>query len=306
MAQLYQGKHMADLFIGIDGGGSKCKIRVEDARGQLLSQSMSGPANIRLSVDATWRAIYEGLENALKPLNIPLSQSIDYQLHACFGLAGCEMPDARNAFLDHPHPFTSLHLTTDAHIACVGAHHGKEGAIIIVGTGVVGYQIQNKKIMKVGGWGFPHDDVGGGAWLGLEAVTLTFQWLDHRVEKSPLVEDIFAYFNQNMDAFISFANHATSTDYARLAPIVINHAQQEELAAVRILKKAAHAIDRIGHTLIKMQEQPMPCCLMGGIAPFIEPLLSEELHSVLVARKDEPSVGAVLLMRDLLGKELTQ
>lgn len=294
---------MADFFIGIDGGGSKCKIRVENAEGQLLSQTISGPANIRLSVDSAWRAIYEGLENAFKHLGIALTPSQDYRFHACFGLAGCEVAEARDAFLNHPHPFNSIQLTTDAHIACVGAHHGQDGSIIIVGTGVVGYQIQQGKTTKVGGWGFPHDDIGGGAWLGLDAVTQTFQWLDHRSEKSPLVEDIFAYFNQDLEAFVAFANKATSTEFARLAPIVINHAQQEEIAAIRILKKAAHAVDRIGHALIKQQQKPLSCCLMGGIAPFVEPYLSEELKTTFVTRKDEPSAGAILLLRDVLAKQ---
>ena len=294
---------MNDLFIGVDGGGTKCKVRVEDAEGQLIGQAVSGPANIRLSVESAWHAINEGLETALKPLGISSFQKNDYRLHGCFGLAGCEVIEAKKTFLNHAHPFADLHLVTDAHIACVGAHHGQDGAIIIIGTGVVGYQVQQNKNSKVSGWGFPHDDEGGGAWLGLEAVKLTFQWLDHRMEKSPLVEDIFAYFNHDLDHLVKWANDAASTDYAKLAPLVINHAQQEEIAAVRLLKKAAHAIDRIDHALVKMQleaEEKLPCCLVGGVAPFIEPLLSEELRGRLVARKDDPSVGAILLIRKMI------
>jgi glucosamine kinase len=207
---------------------------------------------------------------------------------------------AKSAFLSHSHPFANLYLTSDAHIACVGAHHGLEGAIIIIGTGVIGYQIQNNESMRVSGWGFPHDDEGSGAWLGLKAVQLTFQWLDHRVEKSPLVEDIFAFFNNDFDQFVQWTHLATSTDYAKLAPLVINHAQQEEVAAVRLLKQAAQAVDKVSHALIKKQlnsEKILPCCLVGGIAPFIEPLLNEESRARLVTRKDEPSAGAILLMR---------
>ncbi len=43
---------------------------------------------------------------------------------------------------------------TDAHAACIGAHNGADGAIIIIGTGVVGYQTQNGEGVQVGGWGF--------------------------------------------------------------------------------------------------------------------------------------------------------
>jgi len=287
---------MSNLMIGVDGGGTKCKVRVEDADGRLVGQAVSGPANVRLSVEAAWQSIRDALDNALKPLGISWVEPGAYLLQGCFGLAGVEIPEARKAFLSYSHPFTRLELTSDAHIACVGAHHGADGGIIIVGTGAIGYQIQQGKNSRVSGWGFPHDDEGGGAWLGLEAVKLTFQWIDHRVEKSPLVQDIFSYFDDDLNHFVKWSNEATSSDFARLAPLVINHAQQEEVAAIRLLKKAAHAIDRIGHAMFKMQEKPVPCCLIGGVAPFVEPLLNEELRSRLVTRKDEPSVGAILLM----------
>jgi glucosamine kinase len=290
-------ERMSDFFVGIDGGGSKCKVRVENSVGQLVGQAITGPANICLSVSAAWHAIYEGLDGIFKPLGMSWGQ---HNLHVCLGLAGLEIPEAKKTFLEYPHAFKYLHLTSDAHIACVGAHHGDDGAIIIIGTGVVGYQIQPNQSNQVSGWGFPHDDEGGGAWLGLEAIKLTFQWLDHRIEKSPLVEDIFAYFNHDRERLITWANEATSTDYAKLAPIIINHAQQEEVAALRLLKKAAHAIERVGHGLLKMQkdsENPLPCCLIGGVAPFIEPLLDEKFRARLVVRKDEPATGAILLMR---------
>lgn len=289
-----------DIFIGIDGGGTKSKVRMEDSAGNLLGQTMGGPANIRLSVDGAWQSINSALQQILQSSKMSLPDS-NYRFHVGMGLAGCEVPEAYQEFLNRPHHFTSLQLASDAHIACLGAHKGKAGAIIVVGTGVVGYQIQNGKGTKVGGWGFPHDDIGGGAWLGLEAVRLTLQWIDHRVEKSPLVEDVFDFFNRDLDQFVSWSNRATSTDFAKLAPIVINHAQQEELAAVRIIKKAAHAVDRIGVALHRLQsdsKDQLPCCLFGGIAPFIEPWLDEELRARLVPRAGDANTGAILMMRE--------
>ena len=293
-----------DIFIGIDGGGSKSKVRVEDRDGNLLGQAINGPANICLSIEGAWRSIHAALEEVLQPKGISLADK-NYHFHAGLGLAGCEVVEAVQAFRQHSHPFTTLELSTDAHIACVGAHSGAEGAIIIAGTGVIGYQVEAGKGVRVSGWGFPHDDEGGGAWLGLEATRLTFQWLDQRTEKSPLVEDIFAYFNQDQEKFVTWANSANSSEFARLAPLVINHAQQQEVAAVRLMKKAAHAIDKVGHALTKMrtQEHPLPCCLLGGIAPFIEPWLSEELRATFVARQGDASAGAILIIRERVAKD---
>lgn len=298
-----------EIFIGIDGGGTKSKICIEDGAGKLIGQSVSGPANIRLSVEDSWQAIYHGIDEILNAVNISLTDNKDYRFHVGMGLAGCEDSEARSDFLAQSHPFTTLELVSDAHIACVGAHGGKDGAIIIIGTGVVGYQIQAGKSHKVSGWGFPHDDLGGGAWLGLEAVRLTFQWLDHRTEKSPLVEDVFAFFNNDLEKFVAWANRANSTEFARLAPLVINHSQQEEIAAVRLMKKAAHAVDRVAIALVKAQTEtkngePLHCCLFGGIAPFIEPWLDEEVRHSLVVREMDATHGAILMMRDRVGKKL--
>lgn len=295
-----------DIFIGIDGGASKSKVRIEDSAGNVLGQGMNGPSNIRLSVDATWQAIYQAIEDALKASNISLQDHAKYRFHAGMGLAGCEVREAYDEFVSRQHPFTTLQVVSDAHAACVGAHKGKDGAIIIVGTGAVGYFIENGKDIKVGGWGFPHDDYGGGAWLGLEAARLTFQWLDHRVEKSPLVEDVFSFFNNDFDYFTTWANRANSSEFARLAPLVINHCQQDEVAAVRLMKKAAHAIDRIGATLVKLQnhrDKPLPCSLFGGIAPFVEPWLDDELRAHLVPREADANVGAILMVRKLVAKQ---
>jgi len=294
-----------DIFIGVDGGGTKSKVRIEDSEGRELGLAVGGPANIRLSVDGAWASIYSTIDQILRPLNISLEDP-HYRFHAGFGLAGCEMTDAYHAFLNKKHPFKTIKLISDAHAACRGAHQGQDGAIIIAGTGIVGYQTYNGTYSQVSGWGFPHDDEGGGAWLGLEASRLTFQWLDQRTEKSPLVEDIFAFFNQNFEEFIGWANRANSREYARLAPLVINHSQQEEIAAVRLMKKAALAVTRIANGLEKLREkqfEKFPCCLTGGIGPFIEPWLNEELRSTLVPRKAGASAGAILIIKGSLSHE---
>jgi glucosamine kinase len=290
-----------DIYIGVDGGATKCKVRIENADGTELGQAVGGPANIRLSVDQSWQSIYHTIEEVLKPHAISLRDK-QYRFHVGLGLAGCEVPEAREAFLGTPHPFATLHLISDAYVACLGAHGGEDGAIIIIGTGVIGYQIQNGVSSKVGGWGFPQDDLGGGAWLGLEAARLTFQWLDHRLEKSPLVQEVFAYFDNDLNRFVTWANRATSNDFAKLAPLVINHSQQGESSATKLMKKAAHAVDRIGVALEKMQlnkKQSLPCCLFGGIAPFIEAYLSDDLRARIVPRQGDANVGAILLAKQI-------
>ena len=39
------------LFVGVDGGGTGCRARIEDAKGSLLGSGIAGPAALRIGVD---------------------------------------------------------------------------------------------------------------------------------------------------------------------------------------------------------------------------------------------------------------
>jgi glucosamine kinase len=191
-----------NFFIGVDGGATKCTVRVEDESGRLIGMATGGAANIRLSVSGTWNAILGALTTILTKEDMTLSQS-GLRFHVGMGLAGCEIPAAYEAFIAASPDFATLLVVSDAHTACLGAHQGQDGAIIIAGTGVVGFQIEHGRTTSVGGFGFPHDDEGGGAWLGLQAVSLTLKTLDGRLPCSALSEKILARFHHDATQLVN-------------------------------------------------------------------------------------------------------
>lgn len=288
-----------DLFIGVDGGASKCVVRVEDENGCLLGQTTSGSANIRISVSQTWESIHSALEKILQSLNIKSRDKINF--HGGMGLAGCELSEAYQSFLNYTHIFKTLIVSTDSYTACLGAHGGQDGSIIIIGTGVVGFQIENAVMSKVGGWGFPNDDEGGGAWLGLEAVKKTLQWYDGRASASGLTQAVFNQFKQDIDQLVSWSNLATSTTFATLTPLIIQQSQLGDHAAIQLLKEAAFKIDQLGAALVNKQQnkiEPLRCCLVGGVAPFLIPYLGQALTARLYPCKATPDEGALMLLRN--------
>ena len=286
-----------DIFIGVDGGATKSAIRVVDSQGRLLGEASSGPANIRLSIDQAWRSVHDALEKILKPLSLSLDNP-DYRFHAGMGLAGSEVREAYESYLNCPHEFTTLALASDAHIACLGAHGGHDGAIIVVGTGVIGYQQVAGNSYRVSGWGFPHDDEGGGAWLGVELVRLTLKWLDHRVPVSPLLQAVLASFADDKSQLVTWANQVNATGFAQLAPLVIQYAKLGDPWGVQLMQRAAQAIDDVG-TALAIQAVRLPCCLVGGIAPFITPYLGEDLRQRLVVPEGDACQGAISLIQDV-------
>lgn len=286
----------SDLFIGADGGATKTLVRIEDSQGNLLGEGKSGPANVRLSVEMTWESIFSALGEALRQANLSLD-SDSYNFYLGCGLAGTQVPEARDRFLSMPHPFAKLILESDGYTSCLGAHGGEDGEVIAIGTGVTAYRIEGEKVWRVGGWGFPQGDEGSGAWLGLEAIRLTLQWQDGRIPRSPLLEDIFAHFDNNLTQLSIWANQAHSSQFAQIAPFVIDRAQQNAPLALELMQKAAREIDKIGVALANKGSKVLPCSLLGGIAPFLEPWLSQELRSRLVPAKYNSVKGAVIMIR---------
>ena len=55
---------MATYFLGIDGGGSKCKVRLENENGSLLSEAISGSANVATSCQQSQDSILHATELA--------------------------------------------------------------------------------------------------------------------------------------------------------------------------------------------------------------------------------------------------
>lgn len=287
------------IYVGVDGGATKSIVSVQDASGKVLGREIGGPANIRLSVPQAWQSILLSLNKILKSQSLSIHRQ-HYQLHAGMGIAGCEVRDAYQEFTQYAHPFETLVVTSDAHTACLGAHNGKDGAIIIAGTGVVGYQTQADQISKVSGWGFPHDDEGSGAWIGLEAVRATLQWLDGRAPVSGVAKAVFAHFKQNQSQLVFWANQANSTAYAQLAPLVIEQSKLQDAKAISILQQAGSHVSIVHKALVAAQQdkrQALPCSLVGGVAAFLEPYLSDSLRACLRPPCLTPDVGAILLVR---------
>ena len=296
---------MENIFIGVDGGGTKSKAHIVDNHGKTIGTGVGGPSNIRLSVDQAWNSIYHAINEALEGSGISLEDK-NYAFHLGLGLAGVEVPKDRKHFLERPHNFKTILLESDAYAACLGAHDNKDGAIIIIGTGINGFEIQQGKNIQVSGWGFPHDDIGGGAWIGMHAARLTLQWLDGRIEGSPLLTEIHHQFNDDLIELVAWSNAAKSTEFASLAPLVVQYSNDNDVYAVKLMREAAAAIDQVGMAMEKRaidKSVRLPVSLFGGLAPFIRPLLSEHLQSRLVERKYDAAVGAVYMIQNAVKKK---
>jgi glucosamine kinase len=291
------------LFLGVDGGGSHCRVRLVDGVGRVLASAAGGPSNIRLGVERSWGAIGGAIAEALAGAG--LGRAALTQIHAGMGLAGIVGPEDLDAVRAAAPGFAGLAIESDAHIACLGAFGGAEGGIVIIGTGSRGYALiggpgqsnrgQSNRGQSIGGWGLPISDLGSGADIGREAVRAAVLAYDGLGPDSPFAAALLARLGGTPAVVLSWAEAAEPRDYATLAPEIVAAGAAGDPVAVAILTEAGSRIARLVARLEALGARRI--CLVGGLAPALEPWLPAPARAPLAPPQGDALDGAILLAR---------
>ncbi len=282
------------LYLGIDGGGSKCRVVIVDATDKLLGEGLGGPANPLRGMKVATDSILTATQQALLAAGMTFNDMS--RLIAGAGLAGVNMPQYFQLFSEWQHPFAEFHLTSDLHTACIGAHKGEDGAVIIIGTGSCGLADVQGQCLDIGGHGFPYGDSGSGAWFGNQ---LVHHVLLHKDQIGPatvmteLLSDALGV-SATLDIVSQFM-HATPTVFARYAPLVFTAAEQGDQVAAEIIRAGARHIDNIALRLFSLK--PSRLALIGGLAYKVQPYLSAQVQDLIVPAQAAPEFGAVWFAR---------
>src|SRR5882757_10605032 len=239
----HNSSERAQFYIGVDGGGTSCRARIEDAAGHLLGEGAAGPAATRLGADRSIQAVRAASEAAAIDAGLPPIALA--QASAGVGLAGIDRKGAREALLGFSHPFRRLIYASDANIACLGAHGGQDGAIVVLGTGSVGFARVKGRELRIGGYGFPISDEGSGAELGLQAVRLTLRAHHGRARLTPFSLEVMGRLGPDAFTLVAWAEQATATEYASLAPVALSYAEAGDPFAEEIVVEGARHVDGI-------------------------------------------------------------
>ena len=280
-------------YLGIDGGGTRCRARIEDENGRILGEASSGPATTRIGLDKAWRSVMEATEAAAARAG--LTREDFAGMRAGIGLAGLGRRGAEAALKEIAHPFASVVFISDGLAACLGAHSGADGAIVVAGTGSVGIGLSEGREIRVAGYGFPVSDEGSGAYIGLQVVRQALRAADGRAELTPLLSEVLGAFDHDPYQAVAWSEEARATDYAALAPIVMRHASQGDPVGRRLVERAA---DAIGDLLdVFLARGLSRISLVGGLADAIMPWLTPDLRARLKPPDADAVAGALLVAR---------
>jgi glucosamine kinase len=277
-------------FLGIDGGGSRCRARIRNSAGRILGEAVGGSSNIYQDFDGAIATIAATGREAAKGAGVAVET-----VHAGLGLAGivtsvgAEKVDAAQL------PFASVITDNDAYAACMGAFSGRDGGIVISGTGSIGFALIGGKRHMVGGWGFQLGDHGSGAWLGHHAVRRAALAIDGLIQPTQLINDVLDTAGRTRFDLSRWSEQAKPKDYAKMAPLVFAAASRGDVVGMTIVIEGAAAISNLGRALLARGAGRI--CLLGGLGGVYPPYLDADVKAALVPPMTDAVDGAIMMAR---------
>ena len=301
LAQVVTDKDLSQspIYLGIDGGGSKCQAIIYQ-QDKILGSGKAGPANPFHGFEQSIDSVVSAAKKALADAGLP-PQTLS-ELVAGVGLAGVNLPHLFDRVNKWAHPFKAMYLTTDLHIACLGSHQAQDGAVIITGTGSCGFSDAGGKPFIVGAHGFPHGDKGSGAWLGFSAVEHILLAMDGLAEPTVLTETVSACLGCDSDLEVVTAiTGQRSSFFAKLAIQVFDAAEGGDNVAQQIIRDGADYISELARKL--WQTNPSRMSIIGGLSPRLMSWLASDIAQRLSAPLSPPEMGAIYFAQIEFEKE---
>ena len=305
---------MARLYLGVDGGGTNCRVALADETLTVLAEVKAGRSNLQIDEgEPAWNAIGQGTRAVFAAAGIDFSRTAD--TYACFGMAGGRLDSARAGFAARPWPFAGVKVFDDIDIAHAGALGGADGGVAIIGTGSAALAIVGGRRFQAGGWGFQIGDQMSGAILGREVLRHAVEAEDGLRPSTPLTRAVIAELGGDNQAVMGWsfaagedvriegdaARHETlligraPAEFGKLMPLFIRHFEAGDPAAAEIMEIEFAHIQRYvtwfrGNGADRM-------AVVGGFGQRLLPLMQQRWGDFCRMPLYEPLTGALILAR---------
>ncbi|MBE3583165.1 MAG: hypothetical protein IMX01_03505 [Limnochordaceae bacterium] len=317
---------------GTDGGQTKTVTVLADTQGRALAAGWSGPANhinepggpercrrAVLSALQAAQAAYERRNgNRLNPPTL---------LAAAYGMSGgnLRMAEIIRSVVQAERQVVVVH---DSMNAWMGALAGREGVIVIGGTGSVGYgRDRQGREATSGGWGHLMGDEGSGYWLAGQGLTAATQAADGRGPATLLTELLPQLAGKHTLGELHdwIYGEATRPEYAGLGRAVALAAAQGDKVAQGILAQAGRLLGELAVAVIQRlwpgsgasassSPEPILVSYAGGVFAAGATVLDAFRQAVttavpaaqVVTPRLPPVGGSLLLAYQSLGVPITE
>ncbi len=278
-------------YVGVDGGATRCRARIRDAGGAVLAETQGEAANIHVDFASAVSVMRSVIGDAL--LNAGVGAGDSGCVAVGLGLAGLNDEADAARIAKALAGYGRACAANDATTACIGAHAGADGGIVIAGTGSAAIARLAGAETIVGGRGFALGDAGSGAHIGLDALraaTLAFDGLGPRTR---LTDEILNGFDGDIVRLVRWSRSAKPGDYGAFAPQVFGWAAKADPVALAIAASAARAVGALTRRVVALGAERV--ALVGGVGEALRPYLEHEIAALLKRPLYDATDGAILM-----------
>ncbi len=240
---------MTDLFLGVDGGGTKTAFVVVDESAAVIAEYTGGSSyHPQIGLNGLEDLLREGIERVCPdPARLR---------NAFFGLPAFG-EDSRidpvlaalpAKFLGHGR----YSCGNDMVCGWAGSLGGEDGINIVAGTGSIAYGERGGRSARAGGWGELFSDEGSAYWIAIEGLRAYAKKVDGRIGRGPLVTVLKDHFALDSELDLCGRINAPGTNrdtIAALCPLVSQAASAGDPAASEIFARAGVELAAIVHAV---------------------------------------------------------
>jgi Predicted N-acetylglucosamine kinase len=241
--------------IGLDCGGTHIvgQLWNKDSR-ELITEVKSGPGNVVMNYALAISNIVNTIQEILDKNN-----TIQIEL-ILVGIAGIESSSKTNEVISLLTNTFNVHVEviSDAKLALLNGLEGRDGSLIISGTGSIIYGRQNNTFLRVGGLGYILGDEGSAYDISKRALQQVLNRIDAN-KKSLLQDSLFSGLNAHTknEAIAQFYTNDRKEN-ANLARIVAKEAENKNLDAIDVLDSCSKSLANQAITMLSQFEKPIP------------------------------------------------
>ena len=273
-------------LIGVDGGGTSCRITLlwGDRRVDIKEAS----ANVSTDMERALRTISAGLQRGAEELGVSHDTLLSWP--AYLGLAGAISPALCKAVAEGL-GLLQAKVEDDRHAALVGAFGVRDGLLIGIGTGSFLARQTGGRASYVGGYGLRVSDQASAGWLGRALLSETLKSVDGLQAHSDVTRATHEEFGEASERIVAFARTATPADYGSFAPRLFEGAKNRDPIAAKIITEASTYITEAATALGWTAGEAI--CLLGGVAPHYALYLPKDMQDAVQEPKGNAMDGAL-------------
>ena len=233
-----------------------------------------------------------------------------------FGFSSCDTAEDYRLFkkiLEDIGVKENFVIMNDAELAFRAICPFEDGGVIVSGTGSIGFAFDDKKVVRVGGWGKELSDLGSGYWIGRKFLEKYILYLEGMEEKDKSFDKVEIFADNRRKQLEKIVEKYNTTEkIASIAKFVIK--EKDTLLCEKILDEAVVELMKMVKQISKnIKKDKYTLVLSGGVVGrnFLTFKIKEKIVQCglenkikLVANKYEPVDGGINIGLNYLNKNI--